>query len=168
MNNFKEELMNVKAFAFDVDGVFSNCHVYLHPDGDMMRTMNIKDGYAIQCAVNKGYPVCIITGGFSESVRLRFKGLGVFDVYLNSKDKLENLKEFCEKYKLGLDKVLYMGDDIPDYKVMIQTGVPTCPSDAVQEIKSVAMYISDHKGGEGCVRDVVEQVLRAQGNWFKA
>jgi len=158
--------MNVKAFAFDVDGVFSTVNVYLHPGGDMMRTMNIKDGFAIQSAVNKAYPVCIITGGFSESVRTRFHALGVNDVYLKSQDKLQDLSEFCKKYNIDLQHVLYMGDDIPDYKVMCKTGVPTCPEDAVEEIKSVSHYISHRKGGEGCVRDVIEQVLRAQGNWF--
>ena len=166
MKNFKEELSFVKAFAFDVDGVFSNCNVYLHPSGDMMRTMNIKDGFAVKLAVKKGYPVCIITGGISESVRIRFQGLGVNDVYLNSPDKLNDLTEFCNNHQVSLNNVLYMGDDLPDINVMGNVGIPTCTSDAVEEIKSISKYISHHKGGEGCVRDVIEQVLRAQGNWF--
>lgn len=167
MANFKEELSKVKAFVFDVDGVLSNSRIYLHPEGDLMRSMNIKDGYAIQYAVRKGYPVCIITGGNSASVRRRFEGLGVESVYLRSKNKEDDIGQFLEGKDFGMENILYMGDDLPDYRVMQKVGFPTCPSDAVEEIKSISFYISDKPGGEGCARDVIEQVLRLQGKWME-
>ncbi len=164
--NFKEQLKHVKAFAFDVDGVFSGAQVILHPSGDMLRTSNIKDGYAIFHAVKLGYPIAIITGGNSELVKQRFEALGVKHVYLKSTNKMEHLQDFLEKENLKASEVLYMGDDIPDYPVLKEVGVPTCPDDAAVEIKSISKYISHRKGGEGCVRDVVEQVLRAQNKWM--
>lgn len=166
MDNFKEDLQRVKAFAFDVDGVLSNPKVYVHPDGEMVRTMNTKDGYAIQYAVKKGYPIAIITGGRSESVGMRFMNLGLKDIYLGSADKVADFNDFVSKYHFSADEVLYMGDDLPDYKVMQLAGVSCCPSDAVEEIKSVSVYISHLSGGEGCVRDVIEQVLRLHGRWM--
>ena len=168
MSNFKEELSKVKAFVFDVDGVLSDAKIYLHPGGELMRSMNIKDGYAIHYAIRKGYPVGIITGGNSEAVEGRFRYLGVNDIYLRSKNKMEDLKDFLAKHDLGPENILYMGDDLPDYQVMHEVGFPTCPSDAVEEIKSISMYISDKSGGEGCVRDVIEQVLRLHGRWMEA
>lgn len=164
--NFKEDLSKVKAFIFDVDGVFTDGNVVLTESGEMQRTMNLKDGLATFLTVQKGYPICIISGGTSEAVRKRFEGLGVSDVYLGSRNKVIAYKEFKEKYKLSDDEILYMGDDLIDYGVMTLVGVPTCPKDAVPEIKSIAKYISDMPGGKGCVRDVLEQVLRAQENWF--
>ncbi|MFC2098844.1 KdsC family phosphatase [Bacteroidota bacterium] len=166
MSNFKEELRKVKAFVFDVDGVLSNAKIYLHPGNEMMRSANIKDGYAIQYAVRKGYPICIITGGNSSTVEERFRNLGVTDIYLSSRNKMENLEDFLSRYDFGPENILYMGDDLPDYLVMKAVGFPTCPSDAVEEIKSISTYISDKTGGEGCVRDVIEQVLRLQGKWM--
>jgi 3-deoxy-D-manno-octulosonate 8-phosphate phosphatase (KDO 8-P phosphatase) len=167
MSNFKEELRKVKAFVFDVDGVLSNAKIYLHPGNEMMRSANIKDGYAIQYAVRKGYPICIITGGNSEAVEERFKNLGVTDIYLRSRNKMKDLEDFLGRYNFGPENILYMGDDLPDYPAMKVIGFPTCPSDAVEEIKSISMYISDKPGGEGCVRDVIEQVLRLQGKWMQ-
>lgn len=167
MSNFKEDLGKVRAFVFDVDGVYSSGTILLHPNGDLMRTMNIKDGYATQYAVRKGYPIAIITGGTSESVAHRFRNLGVKDVYLGSSDKRKELHDFLEKYQLRADEILYMGDDLPDYLVMKQIGFPTCPSDAVEEIKAISVYISDKPGGDGCVRDVIEQVLRLHGKWME-
>lgn len=167
MSNFKEELSQVKAFIFDVDGVLSDAKIYLHPGNELMRSMNIKDGYAIQYAIRKGYPVSIITGGNSGAVEERFRNLGVSDIYLKSRDKTEDLKDFLSRYDLGSENILYMGDDLPDYLVMKEVGFPACPSDAVEEIKSISMYISDKSGGEGCVRDVIEQVLRLHGKWME-
>ena len=167
MGNFKEDLSRVEAFAFDVDGVFSDGSLLLSPDGELIRTMNIKDGFAVQLAVRKGYPVAIITGGNSEPVRKRFNLLGVHDVYLKSSRKIDDFNEFCSKYKLDPANVLFMGDDMPDYPVMEKAGFPTCPHDAVHEIKKLARYVSDRRGGDGCVRDVIEQVLRAQGRWME-
>lgn len=166
--NFKEELKNVKAFAFDVDGVFSSASVILHPSGEMLRTSNIKDGYAIFHAIKMGFPIAIITGGDSEIVKERFSKLGVKHVYLRSQDKMVDFRDFLEKENLKAEEILYMGDDIPDYPVLSSVGIPTCPEDAAVEVKSVSKYISHRKGGEGCVRDVVEQVMRSQNKWMNA
>lgn len=164
--NFKESLTKVKAFAFDVDGVLSADMVPLHPNGEPMRVVNIKDGYAIQHAVKKGYPIAIITGGNTEAVRLRFERLGVSDIYMASAYKIEDFKEFASKHNLSTKDILYMGDDIPDFHVLKEAGVPCCPSDAVAEIRNVCCYVSPKAGGKGCARDVIEQVLKAQGNWM--
>lgn len=167
MDNFKEKLKDIKAFVFDVDGVFS-ANVFLHPNGEMLRSMNTKDGYALHYAVNKmGFLAGIITGGNSESVKDRFRGLGITDIYIKSTNKFDDFEDFIYKYELKPEQVVYMGDDIPDYEVMKVVGIPTCPADAAEEIKAISVYISDKKGGEGCVRDIIEQVLRAQGKWVK-
>ena len=167
MDNFKERLKDIKAFVFDVDGVFSS-NIYLHPSGDMYRSMNTKDGYALQYAIKKeNFLAGIITGGYSESVKSRFNGLGITDVYIKSTNKLDDFEDFMYKYNLKPEEIVYMGDDLPDYEIMKIVGVPTCPADAAEEIKAISVYISDKKGGEGCVRDIIEQVLRAQGKWVK-
>jgi 3-deoxy-D-manno-octulosonate 8-phosphate phosphatase (KDO 8-P phosphatase) len=166
MSNFKEELRKVEAFAFDVDGVLSNQTMPLHPGGEPMRTVNIKDGYALQLAVKKGYPIAIITGGKTDAVKKRFESLGITDIYLGSYIKKENFEDFIYKYDLDPENVLYMGDDLPDYEVMKMVGFPTCPADAVTEIKQISKYISNLNGGEGCVRDIIEQVLRLHNKWM--
>lgn len=165
MSNFKEDLMKVKAFAFDVDGVLSSQIIPLHPSGEPMRTANIKDGFVMQLAVKLGYKMAIITGGITEAVRKRYHGLGIEDVYMGVSDKLPVFEQWLAKQGLKAEEVMYMGDDMPDFPVMKVTGVPVAPCDAVEEIKSLCKYISDKNGGEGCVRDVMEQVLRAQGKW---
>lgn len=164
--NFKEDLKKIKAFAFDVDGVMSDPKVYLSMEGELLRSMNTKDGYALQHAVKRGYPIAIITGGTAESVATRFEGLGISDVYLGSQDKINHFEDFRKNYNLEADEILYMGDDLPDYEVMKVAGVACCPADAVEEIKSVSVYISHQKGGAGCVRDILEQVLRLHGRWM--
>jgi YrbI family 3-deoxy-D-manno-octulosonate 8-phosphate phosphatase len=166
MGFFKEELSRVRAFAFDVDGVFSDGILLMDPNGELIRSMNIKDGFAMQLAVRKGYPIAIITGGNSEQVRKRFNMLGVHDIYLKSSSKLVDFMHFCDKYELDPGDVLYMGDDLPDYPVMQKAGFPACPADAVPEIKQVARYVSGFMGGQGCVRDVLEQVMRVHGVWM--
>ena len=167
MNKFyKEDLKKVKAFAFDVDGVFSDGILLMDPDGELTRSMNIKDGFAIKMASTKGYPIAVITGANSESIRKRFNILGINDVYLRSARKLDDLTHFSNKYNLEFREILYMGDDLPDYQVMQKVGFPACPGDAVPEIKQIARYVSGFKGGEGCVRDVIEQVLRVHGVWM--
>lgn len=167
MDNFKEKLKDIKAFVFDVDGVFS-ANVFLHPNGEMLRSMNTKDGYALHYAVNKmGFLAGIITSGYSEAVKDQFRSMGIMDVYTKSTNKFENFEDFIYKYDLKPGQVVYMGDDIPDYEVMKVAGIPTCPADAAEEIKAISVYISDKKGGEGCVRDIIEQVLRAQDKWVK-
>lgn len=164
--NFKEKLSNVKAFIFDVDGVFTDGTLFLLPGGEQARQMSVRDGFAVKFAAESGYPIAIITGGNDEPVRWRFKTLGVENVYLPSKNKVVDFKHFIKKHNLDASSVLYMGDDLPDLEVMKMVGIPTCPADADSEIKKVSEYISDKKGGEGCVRDVIEQVLRAQYKWF--
>jgi 3-deoxy-D-manno-octulosonate 8-phosphate phosphatase (KDO 8-P phosphatase) len=166
MENFKSRLNLVKAFIFDVDGVLTNGSVTLMPDGEQVRVMNIKDGYALQLAIKKGYKIAIISGGRSEMVRKRLNGLGIMDVYLGSQTKIDQYNEFISIYGLKPEEILYMGDDLPDYEVMQRIGVPTCPSDSAPEIRDISVYISDRKGGEGAVRDVIEQVMRVHGHWF--
>ncbi len=166
MENFKSKLPRIKAFIFDVDGVLTNGSVTLMPDGEQVRMMNIKDGYALQLAVKKGYKVAIISGGRSEMVRKRLNGLGITDIYLGSHTKMVQYEEFLMQYDLQADEVLYMGDDIPDYEVMRHVGVATCPKDSAPEIKNICIYISDKNGGKGAVRDVIEQVLKVQDNWM--
>jgi len=166
MPDIKKRLNQVKAFAFDVDGVFTNGTVLLHPRGDYIRMMNIKDGYAIQHVVKMGYPVAIISGGYSKTVRKRFAYLGVKDIFMGSGNKIPAFHAFCVKYNLSPADILYMGDDLPDFEVMKLAGFSACPADAASEIKQISAYISFQKGGEGCVRDIVEQVLRLHNKWM--
>jgi 3-deoxy-D-manno-octulosonate 8-phosphate phosphatase (KDO 8-P phosphatase) len=166
MSNFKEDLVRVKAFIFDIDGVLSQQTIGLNAFGVPNRTVNLRDGYAIQLAVKKGYIIGVISGSKSKEYQKRLKLLGIKDIYLSSRNKLENFRNFIRKYNLNKSDVLFMGDDIPDFEVMKEAGIPVCPSDADSEIKQVASYISDRKGGEGCVRDVIEQVLRLHNNWM--
>lgn len=161
------DLKKIKALAFDVDGVLSAETVVLHPGGEPMRTVNIKDGYALQLAVKMGLHVAIITGGKTEAVRKRYEGLGVPDVYLGCAVKINTYGDFLQKYGLTDEEVLYMGDDIPDYEIMQRCGCPCCPSDAAPEIKMLSLYISHLPGGKGCGRDVIEQVLKAQNKWLQ-
>lgn len=166
MTNYKEELTSVKAFLFDIDGVLSLQTISLNAFGVPNRTINLRDGYALQLAVKKDYYVGIISGSNSKEYQKRLKSLGINEIYLNCKSKLENYNTFKKKHKLDDKDILFMGDDIPDFEVMKHAGVPVCPSDADSEIKQVALYISDKRGGEGCVRDVIEQVLRLHNNWM--
>ena len=166
MANFKEELGNVKAFIFDIDGVLSLQTINLNSFGVPNRTVNLRDGYAIQLAVKKGYRICVISGSSSKEYKRRLNLLGVTDIYLNSRSKLDHFNSFVKKYNLAKSSVLFMGDDIPDHEVMKEAGIAVCPADADSEIKQVASYISDKKGGEGCVRDVIEQVLRLHNKWM--
>jgi 3-deoxy-D-manno-octulosonate 8-phosphate phosphatase (KDO 8-P phosphatase) len=160
------DLSKIKALFFDVDGVLSSEVIFLHPSGEPMRSVNIKDGYALQLAVKRGLLVGIITGGNTEAVRIRYSKLGVQELCLGAAEKIHEYRRLLEKYQLQPEEVLYMGDDIPDYEVMRACGLPCCPADAAPEIKAVARYISHRKGGEGCGRDVIEQVLKAQGKWM--
>lgn len=160
------DLKKIKALVFDVDGVLSRETIPVAMSGEPMRTVNIKDGYALQLAVKCGFRVAIITGARNEAVKVRYKGLGIDDIYIGASVKKECLEELMLMYELSPEEILYMGDDIPDYEVMQICGLPVCPSDAAVEIKQLSKYISSVRGGEGCVRDVVEQVLRAQGKWL--
>jgi 3-deoxy-D-manno-octulosonate 8-phosphate phosphatase (KDO 8-P phosphatase) len=166
MSNYKELLHSITTFIFDYDGVLTNGTVLINTDGELLRTANVKDGYALKHAAEMGYRVVIISGGRSESVRLRFKPLGIEDVFLSVSDKLQCYREFIVKHGIKPENVLFMGDDIPDYPVMVEAGVAACPADAAEEVKKVALYISGLKGGDGCARDVIEQVMKVQGKWF--
>ena len=161
------DLQKIKAVVFDVDGVLSKETVILHPNGEPMRSVNVKDGYALQYAVKCGLVVAIITGGKTDSVRMRYEGLGLKDVYMGSSVKIKEYEHFKTKYGLKDEEILYMGDDIPDYEAMRLCGCPCCPADAASEIKDISIYISHLDGGCGCGRDVLEQVLRAQGKWMQ-
>jgi len=166
MTNYKQLLSAIDTFIFDVDGVMTNGVVMIMPDGDMLRSMHVKDGYALHLAARKGYRMAIISGGTSNSVKHRFNTLGIKDIYLGISNKLEVFKKYIEENQLNPEQVLYMGDDIPDYEVMQEVGLSACPADAAEEIKQIATYISPLKGGEGCVRDVLEQVMKMHGTWF--
>lgn len=166
MSSINYDLTKIKAFVFDVDGVLSCDIVSLYPNGDPMRTVNIKDGYAIQLAVKKGYQVAIITGGYTEAVKVRFERLGIEHIYMRSAVKVHDFNDFMQKTGLQADEVIYAGDDIPDYEVMKLVGLPVAPADAAPEIKQIAKYISLRKGGEGIARDVIEQTLKSQGKWM--
>lgn len=160
------DLTRIKAVIFDIDGVLSAETITLHPDGEPMRTVNIKDGYAIQLAQKLGLRIVIMTGGTTGSVRLRYERLGVEDIYMGCAVKIRTYEEFVAKYGLSDEEIMYMGDDIPDYEVMRRVGCPVCPADACPDIKAVSLYVSDRRGGYGCGRDVIEQVLRAKGQWL--
>ena len=164
--NYKAKLKTINTFCFDVDGVFTNNTVWLMPDGEQVRTANVRDGYAVQLAVKKGLRIAIISGGKSEAVRKRFEGLGVTEIYLGSAKKIDVFKSFLEKHNVLPEDVCYIGDDIPDYAVMSHCGLAVCPADAAAEIRSIAHYISPKKGGEGCVRDVLEQAMKLKGMWM--
>lgn len=167
MSSINYDLKKIKAFVFDVDGVLSKTVIPLHPDGAPMRTVNIKDGYALQLAVKLGYEVAIITGGYTESVKIRYSRLGITRLYMKSAVKIHDFHDFLQKTHLLPEQVIYCGDDIPDYEIMSETGLPVAPADAAPEIKSVAKYISRFDGGEGVARDVIEQTLKAQGRWMQ-
>jgi len=166
MSNYKEKLLKVNTFIFDYDGVLTDGKVIINSDGDALRTANVKDGYAMQLAIKKNYRIAIISGGYSESMKHRLETLKIKDVFLGVDKKIDVYNQYIETHNLETENVLFMGDDIPDYEIMLKAGVPTCPSDAVEEIKRIATYISHQTGGNGCVRDIIEQVLKVQGKWM--
>jgi len=165
MKNYRKHLLDIKTFFFDCDGVLTDGSV-LVTEKEQLRKMNVKDGYAIQYAIKKGYRVVILSGGKSDSVETRFKLLGITDIFMGVERKIEVFDKYTKLNKIRHREILYMGDDIPDYEPMIKCGVACCPSDAADEIKAISHYISPINGGYGCVRDVIEQVLRIQKTWF--
>jgi 3-deoxy-D-manno-octulosonate 8-phosphate phosphatase (KDO 8-P phosphatase) len=162
--NYRKKLKEIKALLFDVDGVFSKDFIVSH-NAEFYRLMNPKDGYAMKKAVEEGFFTGIITGGSSQAVKERFNSLGVTDVYLGQYNKIEALDDFCAKYSLDYSQILYMGDDLPDYEVLMVVGFSACPADAATEVINLVNYVSDKKAGEGCVRDIIEQVLKVQKKW---
>lgn len=158
---------DVNTFIFDVDGVLTDGTIHVTQNGELLRNMNIRDGYAMKAAIEKGYNICIISGGSSEGVRIRLRNLGLYDIHLGVSDKVAVFKEYIDVNNIQAANVLYMGDDLPDYLVMQKVGLPTCPQDAVPEIKQLCKYISHIKGGKGAVRDVIEQVMKVQGKWLE-
>ncbi|MEN6619764.1 MAG: HAD family hydrolase [Rikenellaceae bacterium] len=167
MSNYKIKLSKIKAFAFDVDGVFTDGTVLATDNGDLLRSHNAKDGFAVRKAIIQGFPVAIITGGASESIVKRFAQIGMDtnDIYLQSHYKIPDFQDFCKRYKLQPSEVLFMGDDIPDIGILKECGLAACPADAVSEVKEVCEYISLYSGGKGCVRDVIEQTLKIHNKW---
>lgn len=160
------DLKKIRALLFDIDGVLSAETISQGPDGEPVRTVNIKDGYALRLAQMSGLHIAIITGARPEAIRRRYELLGIEDIFLSCSVKMQTYELLKKKYDLSDDEVLYMGDDIPDYEIMSRVGCPVCPADAAPEIKAISLYISHLKGGYGCGRDVVEQVLKAQGKWM--
>jgi len=166
MANYKELLKNVNTFIFDYDGVLTDGSIIMTNNGEAYRISNVKDGYALQLAKKKGYNVAVISGAHSESMIQRLTSVQITDVFLGVENKLEVFRKYIAQRKLSNGNVLFMGDDIPDYEVMLEAGISACPADAAEEIKAIAMYISHQNGGKGCVRDVIEQVLKVQGKWM--
>ena len=161
-----EKFKHINTFIFDVDGVLTNGSVHVTDSGEGMRVFNIKDGYALQLAVKKGYRVAIISGGRGEHTIKRLQGLGIQDIFLGAHDKLQIFKDYTAENDLHPHNILYMGDDIPDWEVMKRVGLATCPNDAASEIIQISHYVSPKNGGEGCARDVIEKSLRTQEKWF--
>jgi len=169
--NYKEYLNSINTFIFDVDGVLAEDQLHVTSSGELLRIMNSKDGMAIKIAIKQGYNVAVISGGTNEGVRKRLEGLGLTDIHLGVSDKEETYKEYIEFKNLNPENILYMGDDLTDYRIMHLVGLPCAPQDAVPEIKGISRYVSHKAGGKGCARDVIEQVLKVQGKWiteFKA
>ncbi len=163
--NLLDEFKKIRCFAFDVDGVLTDGSVLLLDDGQMARSMNTKDGYAMQLAIKKGYFIIVISGGGSEGARVRLNKLGITEVHFQAENKKALLDNFLKARNILPEQVLFMGDDIPDYAAMTASGLPCCPSDAVPEIKSISRYIAGLPGGRGCVREVIEKVLKLNGHW---
>ncbi|WP_316796780.1 3-deoxy-D-manno-octulosonate 8-phosphate phosphatase [Pedobacter agri] len=163
---FLQKLKDITTFIFDVDGVLTDGSVQVNDNGQSLRTFNIKDGYALQLAVKRGYNVCIISGGDGIAMAKRFSNLGITDVFLGTGDKVSIFNQYLLDKKITAGEVLYMGDDIPDLKVMKLVGLPTCPADAVDEIKAISTFISPYQGGKTAARDIIEKVMKLQGKWF--
>jgi 3-deoxy-D-manno-octulosonate 8-phosphate phosphatase (KDO 8-P phosphatase) len=163
MPNFSK----ISTFIFDVDGVMTDGTVHSFADGEHARTFYIKDGYAIEKALQNGYNIIVISGGFEKGVHNRLTFLGIKDIFLGVKDKLTLFENYKKEKNLDEDQILYMGDDIPDYKMLKRVGLPTCPNDAANDIREICKYISPFNGGRGAVRDVIEKVMKSQGKWLK-
>lgn len=168
MDRCENKLQHVTTFIFDYDGVMTDGTVYMDSNGDPLRTSNVKDGYALQLAGKLGFHLAVISGAVVTNITKRLNMLGVHDVFTGIPDKVVKLEEYMEHYDLKPEQVVYVGDDIPDLKVMQRVGVAACPADAAPEIRQICHFISERPGGRGCVRDIIEQTLKAQGKWMSA
>lgn len=166
-SNYKQRLSKITTFIFDIDGVFTNGDIFFRSNNETIRSFNAKDGYAVSEAIDNGYNIAIITRGDSSTIKEILENIGVTAVFIDVKDKEEVFDNYLKNKALTNDEVLYMGDDLPDYKCIIKAGIGTCPRDAVKELRQVADYVSTFKGGKGAVRDVIEQTMRVQNKWFK-
>ncbi|MDR0618446.1 MAG: HAD hydrolase family protein [Bacteroidales bacterium] len=167
MQNYKERLKDITTFIFDFDGVMTQGQIWVIEDGKNLRSANVKDGYALHYAQKMGYNVAVISAGNGFSIHERLRGINITDVYTEVYSKIDKFHEYIAQKNVKPRQVLYMGDDIPDYEIMCEAGIACCPADAVREIKSIAHYISPIKGGDGCVREIIEQVMKVRGDWFK-
>jgi len=165
MKNYKNLLPSIKTFIFDVDGVLTDGKILITNEGELLRSFDTKDGYAMKCALVQGYKIVVISGGRNQGVDERFKELGVFDIYMGIHYKLDAFQDLLDNYDLDPETILYVGDDVPDIPVMEKVGLGCCPANAVSDVKNMADYVSHKNGGEGCVREIIEQVLRVQGKW---
>ncbi len=165
IGNVLAKFRKIHTFIFDVDGVLTNSELLITEKGELLRKMNVRDGYAIKQALKNDYRILVLTGGSSQGVVSRLKSLGIQDVLWGIRNKLGTYEEFLDAYELDEEGILYLGDDLPDYEVMKRVGFPCCPADADPEIRNIAQYVSPIKGGQGCVRDVIEKVLRLNGQW---
>lgn len=163
--SYLDKLHSISTFIFDVDGVFTDSLLHISEDGTLQRRMNTRDGFAVKVALEKGYKIIIITGGKSEGVRKRLHNLGVRDIHLGARNKREVLDDLVDLHDLELDRSLYMGDDLPDYDCMRLVHLAVCPNDAAPEIQRISHFVSPIEGGKGCVRDIIERVLKVQGQW---
>ncbi len=163
--NYKAKLEEIELFVFDYDGVFTDGIVLLMDDGTNVRRANTRDGFAVQWAIKQGLKIAVLTGGKENAVEKRMKFLGVEEIHMGCSDKLKSLDNLCARLGVDLDKVLYMGDDMPDYPAMENVGLPVCPKDAANDILEISKYVSPFEGGKGCVRDILEQVMKLKGLW---
>lgn len=163
--NQLEKFADITTFFFDIDGVFTDNNLLITDAGEFLRSMNVRDGYAVKRAIRAGYRIVVITGGSSPGVTQRLQGLGITEIHTGREKKLAVFDHLVEEDKLQPQEILYLGDDLPDFPVMRRVGLPCCPADAVPEILGVSKYVSPYRGGEGCVRDVIEKVMRIKGEW---
>lgn len=165
MISYKQKLLHITTIILDVDGVLTDGTLILLPTGEMVRSMHTKDGYAMQLAVKKGLRIAVITGGREKAVEDRLRYLGITDIYMGIRNKMEAYEDLIYNYNLKPEEILYMGDDMPDWEVLREVGISACPHDAVPDIRAICEYISPFEGGKGCVRDILEQTLKAQRKW---
>lgn len=165
MQNFKQKLAKITTIMFDIDGVVTDGKVLVMDSGEMVRNMNSKDGYAIHLAVSKQYRLAVISGGNNGAIKNALARAGVTDVFIGKHDKLACYLDYLKTHQLSDEEIVYIGDDLPDHEIMSRVGLAVCPADAAQEIKDICLYVSPKKGGEGCIRDIIEQILRVQGKW---